>query len=164
MSDSLRPHESQHARPPCPPLTPRVHSDSCPLSQWCHPPSHPLSSPSPSAPNPPSIRVFANESTLRMRWPKYWSFSFSISPSNEHQLKLHYIYIKLKLEELLLWQTSSKLVSLYFALKRLKISYKMIYLVAKNKLVNNRYFWLFVYSTFCIFKLCIINAIIYTNL
>ena len=35
-------------------------------------------------PNPPSIRVFSNESTLRMRWPKYWSFSFSISPSNEH--------------------------------------------------------------------------------
>ena len=35
-------------------------------------------------PIPPSIRVFANESTLRMKWPKYWSFSFSISPSKEH--------------------------------------------------------------------------------
>ena len=35
-------------------------------------------------PIPPSIRVFSNESTLCMRWPKYWSFSFSISPSNEH--------------------------------------------------------------------------------
>ena len=35
-------------------------------------------------PTPPSIRVFSNESTLRMRWPKYWSFSFSISSSNEH--------------------------------------------------------------------------------
>ena len=35
-------------------------------------------------PIPPSIRVFSNESTLRMRWPKYWSFSFSISPSNKH--------------------------------------------------------------------------------
>src|SRR5574340_1175576 len=33
---------------------------------------------------PPSIRVFSNESTLRMRWPKYWSFSFNISPSNKH--------------------------------------------------------------------------------
>ena len=33
---------------------------------------------------PPSIRVFSNESVLRMKWPKYWSFSFSISPSNEH--------------------------------------------------------------------------------
>ena len=35
-------------------------------------------------PIPPSIRVFSNESTLRMRWPKYWSFNFSISPSKEH--------------------------------------------------------------------------------
>ena len=35
-------------------------------------------------PIPPSIRVFSHESTLRMRWPKYWSFSFSISPANEH--------------------------------------------------------------------------------
>ena len=35
-------------------------------------------------PIPPSIRVFSNESTLCMRWPKYWSFSFSVSPSNEH--------------------------------------------------------------------------------
>ena len=35
-------------------------------------------------PIPPSIRVFSNESTLRMRWPKYWSFNFSISPSSEH--------------------------------------------------------------------------------
>ena len=37
MSDSLRPHESQHTRPPCPSPTPRVHSNSCPSSQWCHP-------------------------------------------------------------------------------------------------------------------------------
>ena len=37
------------------------------------------------SPIPPSIRVFSNESTLRMRWPKYWSFSFSIIPSEEHQ-------------------------------------------------------------------------------
>ena len=37
VSDYLPPHESQQARPPCPSPTPRVHSDSCPLSQWCHP-------------------------------------------------------------------------------------------------------------------------------
>ena len=47
-------------------------------------PPHPLSSPSPPAPVPPSIRVFPSESTLHMRWPKYWSFSFSIIPSKEH--------------------------------------------------------------------------------
>ena len=45
-------------------------------------PSHPL--PSPSPPIFPSIRVFSSESVLRIRWPKYWSFSFSISPSNEY--------------------------------------------------------------------------------
>uniref|UniRef100_A0AC11E3N6 Uncharacterized protein n=1 Tax=Ovis aries TaxID=9940 RepID=A0AC11E3N6_SHEEP len=47
-------------------------------------PSHPLLSSSPPAPTPPCIRVFSNESTLCMRWPKYWSFSFSVSPSKEH--------------------------------------------------------------------------------
>ena len=47
-------------------------------------PSHPLSSPSPPAPSPSQHQVFSNEPTLRMRWPKCWSFSFSISPSNEH--------------------------------------------------------------------------------
>ena len=45
---------------------------------------NPFSSPSSPAPNPSQIRAFYNESTLHMRWPKYWSFSFSISPSNEH--------------------------------------------------------------------------------
>ena len=46
-------------------------------------PSHPLSSLLLLPPIPPSIRVFSSESTLRMRWPKYWSFSFSIIPSKE---------------------------------------------------------------------------------
>ena len=84
MSDSLPPHEPQHTRPPCPSPIPGVHSDSCPSSQWL-PSSHlifwrPLLL---LLPIPPSIRVFSNESTLRMRWPKYWSFSFSIIPSKE---------------------------------------------------------------------------------
>ena len=47
-------------------------------------PSHPLSSPSPPPSIFPSIRVFSNKSVLRIRWPKYWSFSFNISPSNEY--------------------------------------------------------------------------------
>jgi len=83
VSDSLWPHESQHTRPPCPSPSPGVHSDSCPSSQWCHPAissCHPLLL---LPPIPPSIRVFSNESTLRMRWPKYWSFSFSIIPYKE---------------------------------------------------------------------------------
>ena len=83
-SKSLRPHELQHTRPPCPSPTPGIHSNSCPSSQWCHPAISssvallllPLI--------PPSIRVFSNESTLRMRWPKFWRFNVSISPSNEY--------------------------------------------------------------------------------
>ena len=78
MSDSLRPHESQYVKPPCPSPTPGVHSDSRPSNQWCHPAISFL-----LLPIPPSIRVFSNESALCMRWPKYWSFSFSIIPSKE---------------------------------------------------------------------------------
>ena len=161
MSDSLWPHDLQHARPPCPTPTPKAYSNSCPLSRWCHPTissslipfsscpqSFPASGsflmsqfftsfqfssvqylsrvrlfavpwtaarqPSLSITNSqslpklmsiesvmpsnrlifchpflllpsifPSIRVFPNESVLRIRWPKYWSFSFSISPFSE---------------------------------------------------------------------------------
>ena len=84
MSDSLRPHELQHPRPSCPSPTPRVHSDSTSIESVM-PSSHLilcrllLLLP----PIPPSIRVPSNESRLRMRWPKYWSFSFSIIPSKE---------------------------------------------------------------------------------
>ena len=82
MSDSLWPHEPQHARPPCPSPTPRVH----PMSIKSVMPSNhlilcrPLLLPSIF----PSSRVFSNESALHIRWPKYWSFSLNISPSSEH--------------------------------------------------------------------------------
>ena len=83
LSDSLWPHESLHA------FLSITNSQSLlkPTSIKLVMPSnhlilcHPLLL---LPPIPPSIRVFFSESTLRMRWPKYWSFSFSISPSNEH--------------------------------------------------------------------------------
>ena len=86
MSDSLQPHESQHARPPCLSITNSRSSLRLMSIQSVMPSSHlilcdPLLL---LPPIPPSIRVFSNESTLHMRWPKYWSFTFSISPSNEH--------------------------------------------------------------------------------
>ena len=80
VSDSLRPHESQHARSPSPSPSAGVHSDSCPSSP-CH-----LFLGRPLLLLPlvsPGIRVFSNESILRMKCPKYWSFSFSIIPSKE---------------------------------------------------------------------------------
>ena len=83
VSNSLQHHESQHTRPPCPSPTPRVHSDSHHRVSDAIQPSHPLSSPSPLAPSPSQHTVFSSESTLRIMWPKYWSFSFSIIPSKE---------------------------------------------------------------------------------
>ena len=84
VSDSLRPHESQHARPPCPSPTPGVYSNSCPLSWWCHPAI--LFSVGPFFSCPQSLPASGSfpMRQLHMRWPKYWSFSFSISPFNEH--------------------------------------------------------------------------------
>ena len=80
MLDSLWPQGPQHARHPCPPLSHRVCSNSCPLNWWCYLTilCHPLFL------LPfifPSIRVFSNESALPIRWPKYWNFSI-ILPMN----------------------------------------------------------------------------------
>ena len=85
VSDFLWPHGLQHARLPCPSLSPGVCLSSCPLSQWCHPTSSSSSHPLLFLLSVfPSIRVFSNESALRISWPKCWSFSFSISSSNEY--------------------------------------------------------------------------------
>ena len=84
QSDSLRPHGLQHARPPCPSPSPCIYSN---MSIESAMPSNYLILCCPLLLPPailPSIRVFSNESNLRIRWPKYWSFSFNISPSNEH--------------------------------------------------------------------------------
>ena len=84
MSDSLQPHELQHARLPSPSLSPWICSNSCPLSWWCHPiiilclPLILLFSIF------PNIRILSNELALHIRWPKYWSFNYSISPSNKY--------------------------------------------------------------------------------
>ena len=81
-SNSLWLHGLQHARLPCPSPFPRAFSNSCPLSQWCHPtissccPLLLLSSVF------PSIRVFSNESVVCIRWPKYWTDSASVLPMN----------------------------------------------------------------------------------
>ena len=85
VSNSLPPHEPQHARPPCPSPTPGVGPK--PMSIKSEMPSSHLILCRPFLllpPIPPSIRVFSNESALHIRWPKYWSFSFNICPNNEH--------------------------------------------------------------------------------
>ena len=84
VSYSLRRHELQHARLPVHHQLPEFTQTHVHRVSDATQPSHPLSSPSPPAPQiPPSMKVFSNESTLCMRWPKYWSFSFRIIPSKE---------------------------------------------------------------------------------
>ena len=88
VSNSLRPHGLQHARPTCPSPTPRVYSNSIQSVM----PSNRLILCRSLLLSPsifPSIMVFSNESALRIRWPKYWSFSLSISPSNEHSVNVY---------------------------------------------------------------------------
>ena len=84
MSDSLWPHEPQHARLPCPSPHPKSTQTHVHRVGDAIQPSYPLSSPSPPAPSPSQHQGLLNESALRIKWPKYWSFSFNISPSNEH--------------------------------------------------------------------------------
>ena len=86
MSDSLPPHESQHARPPCPSPTPRVYSNSCPSSQWCHP-----AIASSVVPFSSCLQSLPASRSFPMGQLFAWggqgigvSVSFSVSPSNEH--------------------------------------------------------------------------------
>ena len=81
MSDSLRLHELQHARPPCPSQTPRVHSDSCPSNQWCHPAISGWLSSSvvPFSSCPQSLQ--ASESFPMSQLPAWGSQSIGISAS-----------------------------------------------------------------------------------
>ena len=101
MSDSLWPHELQHARLPCPSPTPRAYSNSCPLYQWCHPTI------SPSLAFSLSQHQGLFKSVLRIRWPKYWSFSFSISPFSEYSGLISF-RMDMKLYLLLLRGATSK--------------------------------------------------------
>ena len=84
VADSLRPHELQRTRPPCPSPTPGVYSNSCPSCQWCHPASHPLSSPS-----PPAVKSFPASGSFQMSQLSTWggqsigvSASTSVPPMN----------------------------------------------------------------------------------
>ena len=98
MSDSLQFHGLQHTMPPCPSPTPRIYSNSCPLSQWCHPAISysviPFSS---------HLQSFQHQWLFQWvssshRWSKNWSFSFSISRSNEYS---GFIYFRMDWLDLL---------------------------------------------------------------
>ena len=99
--------------PPCSSPTPGVYPNSCPSSQSTNHLilSHPLLLLPSIFPN---IRVFSNGSALRIRWPKYWSFSFNISPSNEHRGP---IYLRMDWLDLLAVQGTLKSLLQHHSLK-----------------------------------------------
>ena len=84
MTDSLQTQGLHHVRLPCPSPTPGAYSNYVHLISDAIQPSHPLSTLLLLPSVFPSIKAFSSESVLRIRWPKYWSFSFSISPPNEY--------------------------------------------------------------------------------
>ena len=85
MSDSLRSHELQHARPLCPSPTPRVHSNSCPSSPWCHPAVSSSVVPFSSCPQSlPASESFPMSQLFACVGQSTGVFSFSIIPSKEH--------------------------------------------------------------------------------
>jgi len=84
LSNSLWLHELQHTRLPCPPPTPRVYPNPCPLSQWCHPAISSSVVPFSSCPQSFPASGSFPMSQLSASGSQNWSFSFNISPSNEH--------------------------------------------------------------------------------
>ena len=114
VSDSLQPCESQQARPPCPSLTPGVHSNSCPSSWWCNPAIHHLLSPSSPAPNPSKHQCLFQWVNSSHEVLRYRSFNSSISPSNKH---LGLISLRMDWLDLLAVQKSLKSLLLYHSSK-----------------------------------------------
>ena len=131
MSDSLQLHALQHARLPCPSPTPRDCSDSCPLSQWCHPTtSSPVVSFSSCLQSFLASRSFLMSCLLT----KYWSFS--ISPSNEYS---GLIYFRIGWFDLLAVQGTLKSLLQHYNSK--SISSSMLSLLYGSTLTSTHYYW-----------------------
>ena len=114
MSNCLQPCGLQHARPPCPSLSPKFAQVHVLCTGDTIQPSHPLTPSSPSAFNLSSIKDFSSESPVYIRWSKYWSFSFSISPSNEYS---GLISLKIDLFDLLVFQDTLRSLLQHHSLK-----------------------------------------------
>ena len=147
MSDSLRPHGLQPSRSPCPLPSSGVCQSSHPLLWWCYPILWcSLLLPSIF----PAIRDFSNELAIRIRWPKYWSFSFSISPSSEYSglisLKINRFDLPTAVQgtlRSLLQHHSSKSDWLY----SLQLKMEKLYTVSKNK--TGSWLWLRSWTPYC---------------
>ena len=145
VSDSLPPHEPQHARCPCPSPTPRVHSNLCPLSQWCHPTISSSVVPFSSCPQSfpasgsfPVTQLFASggQST---------GFSFNISPSNEGLISfrmhwLDFLVVQGTLKSLLQHHSSKVSILLHSAFFIVQLSHP--YMITGKTITLTR--WMFV--------------------
>ena len=131
MSDSLRPHELQHARPPCPSPTPGVYSNSRLPSRWCHPAISSSVIPFSSCPQShPASESFPMSQLFAWMWPKYWSFSFSIIPSKEHPLLISFrmdwldlLVVQGTLKSLLQHHSSKASILLHWAFFTVQLSH-----------------------------------------
>jgi len=140
MSYYLWPHGWQHARLPCSSLFPRVCTNSCPLSQWCHPTNS--SSVASFSSRPQS---FPASGALPVMWPKYLSFSFSISPSNEYSgfnsFRIYWfdlLFVKGTLKCLFQYHNSKALILWHSAYFMVQLSHLYPFLVAQKKSARNR--------------------------
>ena len=133
MSDCLQPHEPQHARPPCPTPTPKVCTNSCPLSCWCHPNISSYVVPFSYRPQSLPASGSFQGSTLCIRRPKYWRFSFNISPSNEHPGLISFrtdwldiLAVQGTLKSLLQHHSSKTLILLFSAFFTVQLSHPYV--------------------------------------
>ena len=109
----------------------------------------------------PSIRVFSSESTLHMRWPKYWSFSFSISPSNEHPGLISFrmdwldlLAVQGTLKSLLQHHSSKASIFQHAALFTVQLSHP--YMTTGKTIALTR--WTFVGKVMCLLLICYLGG------
>ena len=129
VSNSLRPHEPQLARPPCP-STPRVHPNPCPLSQWCHPTILSSAVTFSSCPQSFSASGTFQMSQLFASGAKILGFSFNINPSNEHpgliSFRMHWLdilVVQWNLKSLLQHHSSKESISWHSAFFIVQLSH-----------------------------------------
>ena len=123
MSDSLQPHGLQHTSPS---PTPRAYSNSCSLSQWCHPTISSSVVPFSSFLQSFPASVSSSESVLRIRWPKYWSFSFSINPAKEYSGMISF---RVEWFDLLLSKRLSRVFFTHYSLKASIVWHSAFYML-----------------------------------
>ena len=143
--DSQWPHGLQHPRLPCPPLSPGVCSNSCPVTWWCHTAISSSAAPFPFAFSLSQHQGSATKLVLQIRWPKYWSFS--ISPSNKYSGLISFKtdwFDRLAVQQTLksLLQHHSLKASILWCSAFLMVQISHSYMTTGKTIALNRQMWL----------------------